>query len=83
MIKKLWYDGIIFFDESKMTWNLDEVDDNFTFDYIDQNQAERRAIKLGRENPLYYEVLEGLKPGEKVITSSYKDYKQVEVLNLE
>ncbi|MCK8142721.1 HlyD family efflux transporter periplasmic adaptor subunit [Flavobacterium sp. I-SCBP12n] len=47
------------------------------------NQAERRAIKLGRENPLYYEVLEGLKPGEKVITSSYKDYKQVEVLNLE
>ncbi|WP_188050927.1 efflux RND transporter periplasmic adaptor subunit [Flavobacterium sp. GP15] len=47
------------------------------------NQAERRAIKLGRENPLYYEVLEGLKPGEKVITSSYNDYKQVEVLNLE
>ncbi|KVV14823.1 efflux RND transporter periplasmic adaptor subunit [Flavobacterium sp. TAB 87] len=47
------------------------------------NQAERRAIKLGKENPLYYEVLEGLKPGEKVITSSYKDYKQVEVLNLE
>lgn len=47
------------------------------------NQAERRAIKLGRENPLYYEVLERLKPGEKVITSSYKDYKQVEVLNLE
>ncbi|WP_432221471.1 efflux RND transporter periplasmic adaptor subunit [Flavobacterium sp. TMP13] len=47
------------------------------------NKAERRAIKLGRENPLYYEVLEGLKPGEKVITSSYKDYKQVEVLNLE
>ena len=50
---------------------------------VKENQAERRAIKLGRENPLYYEVLEGLKPGEKVITSSYKDYKQVEVLNLE
>ncbi|PKB18747.1 efflux RND transporter periplasmic adaptor subunit [Flavobacterium sp. 5] len=50
---------------------------------VNGNKAERRAIKLGRENPLYYEVLEGLKPGDKVITSSYKDYKQVEVLNLE
>jgi HlyD family secretion protein len=50
---------------------------------VNGNKSERRTIKLGRENPLYYEVLEGLKPGEKVITSSYKDYKQVEVLNLE
>jgi HlyD family secretion protein len=50
---------------------------------INGNKAERRAIKLGRENPLYYEVLEGLKAGDKVITSSYKDYKQVEVLNLD
>ena len=44
--------------------------------------AERRTIKLGRENPLYYEVLDGLKVGDKVITSSYKDYVDVEVLNL-
>lgn len=47
------------------------------------NKAERRTIKLGRENPLYYEILGGLNAGEKVITSSYKDYKEVEVLNLE
>ena len=47
------------------------------------NKAERKAIKLGRENPLYYEILGGLKAGEKVITSSYKEYKEVEVLNLE
>lgn len=46
-------------------------------------KAERRAIKLGRENPLYYEVVDGLKAGEKVITSSYVDYKEVEILNLE
>ena len=50
---------------------------------VNGNKAERREIKLGRENPLYYEVLGGLKAGEKVITSSYKDYKEVEVLNLE
>lgn len=47
------------------------------------NTAERREIKLGRENPLYFEVLSGLQAGEQVITSSYKDYKDVEVLNLE
>ena len=50
---------------------------------VNGNKAERKTIKLGRENPLYYEVLGGLKAGEKVITSSYKDYKEVEVLNLE
>jgi HlyD family secretion protein len=50
---------------------------------VNGNKAERRKIKLGRENPLYYEVLDGLKTGEKVITSSYKDYTSVEVLNLE
>ena len=47
------------------------------------NKAERRNIKLGRENPLYFEVLEGLQEGEKVITSTYKDYKDVEILNIE
>jgi HlyD family secretion protein len=50
---------------------------------VNGNTAERRTIKLGRENPLYYEVLDGLKTGEKVITSSYKDFTDVEVLNLE
>jgi HlyD family secretion protein len=50
---------------------------------VNGNKAERRAIKLGRENPLYHEVLAGLKAGEKVITSSYKDYAETEILNLE
>lgn len=46
------------------------------------NKAERRNIKLGRENPSYYEVLEGLKEGESVVTSSYSDYKDVEELSI-
>lgn len=50
---------------------------------VNGNSAEKRTIKLGRENPLYYEVLDGLKVGEKVVTSTYKDYTNVEVLNLE
>lgn len=45
-------------------------------------KAVRREIKLGRENPVYYEVTEGLKAGDRVITSSYEDYKNVEVLEL-
>jgi HlyD family secretion protein len=34
----------------------------------------KRSIKLGRQNPQYFEVLEGLQPGEKVITSSYETF---------
>ncbi len=49
---------------------------------VNGNTAERREIKLGRENPVYHEVLGGLKPGDEVVTSGYADYKDVEVLNL-
>ncbi len=40
------------------------------------DQATRRAIALGRQNPRVYEVLEGLEPGERVITSSYETFGQ-------
>ena len=46
------------------------------------SKAERRTIKLGRENPLYYEILEGLDEGESVITSTYSDYKEIEELSV-
>lgn len=36
------------------------------------NMALRRNIKIGRQNPQFYEVTEGLEPGEKVITSGYE-----------
>lgn len=49
---------------------------------VNGDKAERREIKTGRENPNYYEVLGGLKAGEKVITSSYTDYTEVEILNI-
>jgi HlyD family secretion protein len=35
-------------------------------------EAIKRPIKIGKQNPQYYEVLEGLKAGEKVITSGYE-----------
>ncbi|CAD5292706.1 MULTISPECIES: efflux RND transporter periplasmic adaptor subunit [unclassified Imperialibacter] len=37
--------------------------------------ATRRNIRLGRQNPRFYEVLEGLQPGEKVVVSSYEGYQ--------
>lgn len=49
----------------------------------DGKRAYRRSIKIGRQNPQYYEVLEGLEPGERVIISSYESYKDNEVLVLE
>lgn len=36
--------------------------------------ATKRDISIGRQNPRYYEVLDGLEPGEKVIVSSYQNY---------
>lgn len=44
--------------------------------------AVKRAIRLGRKNPQVYEVLEGLAPGEKVITSSYESFGNMERLIL-
>lgn len=49
----------------------------------DGKKAYRRQIKIGRQNPQYYEILEGLEPGERVIVSSYEAYKDNEVLVLE
>lgn len=48
----------------------------------DGTKAFRRTIKIGRQNPQYYEVLEGLDPNEKVIVSSYETYGDNEVLIL-
>jgi len=40
----------------------------------DGTEALKRTIRIGKQNSLYYEVLEGLKPGEKVITSNYDNF---------
>ena len=45
-------------------------------------KAYRRNIRIGRQNPQYYEVLEGLEPGERVVVSGYEAFKDNEVLVL-
>ena len=47
-----------------------------------ETQAIRHPIRLGQQNPDYFEVLEGLKPGDKVIISSYETFGENEVLEL-
>jgi HlyD family secretion protein len=44
--------------------------------------AAKRNIKLGRQNPQFYEVLDGLKPGEQVVVSSYDSYGDIDRLEL-
>ena len=46
----------------------------------DGSRASKRTIRIGRQNPQYYEVLEGIEPGEQVIVSSYDNYGESDVL---
>lgn len=46
------------------------------------NKAYKVDVQLGRQNPDYYEVLQGLKPGDKVVTSSYENYGNMQELIL-
>lgn len=45
-------------------------------------KAEKREVRLGRKNTEYFEVLEGLEPGDQVVTSSYDNFGDNEVLAL-
>ena len=40
----------------------------------DGTKATKRSVRIGRQNPQYYEVLEGLAPGDKVIISAYDSF---------
>lgn len=56
---------------------------NWIFKVADNGgMAYKVDIQLGRQNPDYYEVLSGLKPGDKVVTSSYENYGAMQELVL-
>lgn len=48
----------------------------------DGSKAIRRNVTIVRQNPMYYEVTSGLEPGEKVVTSSYDNYGEIQELIL-
>lgn len=48
----------------------------------DGSKAYKVDMQVGRQNPDYYEVMQGLKPGDKVITSSYENYGDMQELVL-
>jgi HlyD family secretion protein len=46
----------------------------------DGEKAYKVDVQLGRQNPDYYEVINGLQPGDKVVTSSYENYTNMQEL---
>lgn len=63
-----------FFQQTGGNW-IFKVSDDGTVAY-------KTDIQLGRQNPDYYEILQGLKPGDKVVTSSYENYGNMQELVL-
>jgi HlyD family secretion protein len=56
---------------------------NWIFKVSDNGKTAYKVdIQLGRQNPDYYEVLSGLTPGDKVVTSSYENYGDMQELVL-
>lgn len=49
---------------------------------VDGNRAVKRQVRMGRRNPDYIEVLEGLRPGERVITSGYTGFADKDRLDI-
>jgi HlyD family secretion protein len=49
---------------------------------INGKQAEKREVKLGRQNPDYYEILEGLQKGDRVIVSAYDVFGEADKLQI-
>jgi HlyD family secretion protein len=55
---------------------------NWIFKVADNGVAYKQDIQLNRQNTDYYEVISGLKPGDKVVTSSYENYGNMQELVL-
>lgn len=49
---------------------------------VNNGKATKRNVKIGRKNYLYYEVLEGLQKGDEVITSSYDQFNQYDIIEI-
>ena len=54
----------------------------YVFVLTNDNTAKKRKISIGKANANFYQVLEGLVEGDRVITSSYDDFKDKDVLAL-
>lgn len=48
----------------------------------DKGEAHKKYIKLGNQNPSYYQVLEGLNAGDRFVSSSYDDFKNYETIKI-
>jgi HlyD family secretion protein len=55
---------------------------NWVFVITESGVAEKREITIGKQNPKYYEVINGLSPGEQVIVSDYSVFGEADKVNL-
>jgi HlyD family secretion protein len=56
---------------------------NWIYALSGDGEAVRRPVELGRQNPEHFEVLGGLEPGDRVVTSSYETFGEADRLVLE
>lgn len=49
---------------------------------LKDGKAAKRNVKIGRKNYLYYEIMDGLQKGEEVITSSYDQFNQYDIIEV-
>lgn len=49
---------------------------------LKNGKAQKRNVKIGRKNYLYYEIMEGLQKDEEVITSSYDQFNQYDIVEV-
>jgi HlyD family secretion protein len=49
---------------------------------VKDGEARKRNVKVGRKNYLYYEIMEGLQKDEQVITSSYDQFNQYDIIQI-
>lgn len=54
----------------------------FVYIITEEGEAHKREIRVGKQNPSYYEVLEGIAEGDRIITSSYEMYKNYETIEI-
>lgn len=78
MIIKLWHDGTIFFDEKTMNWNLDKVDDRYSFDYVEKRREDYEWL-ISSLSDEHYEILRRL----SILKGSFNLQTIFQIANIE
>lgn len=78
MIIKLWQDGTIYFDEKTMSWNLDKVDDHYSFDYVEKRREDYEWL-ISSLSPQHNDILRKL----SILKGSFNMQTIFQIANIE